>query len=187
MAIQTDPCDVRLEEYRQLYTLALYRLQVLDQRIPLATAALTAALGSVIVMPILLQICSLVAIPLAATMLCLSTFNHARSLEDALSGIAAIETAVNASLSADLLTFQSRHPSRHIVGGRTGSETSAIIAIATVAITAASTLAAWILPGLSQLAVAAHTLFAVILVGLSLREWCRLRRYRYEQQRATAT
>lgn len=115
---------IQLEEYRQLYALALYRLEALDQRIPLACAALGAMLASVIALPAELQWAVLLGSPLSLRWLVRTTINHACSFEDALRRIEELERSVNRQCGHRLLCFQSRHPSRRIrVGGRTGYET----------------------------------------------------------------
>lgn len=136
LAARADPVPILLEEYRQLYTLVLYRLSVLDQRIPLATAAITAALGSVVVLPSSMQAAFLLALPIAAMLVYLSTINHARSLEDALSRIAELELAVNQQIGSGTLRFQSSHPGRRLVGGRTGHSTVAWVHAATLSLLA---------------------------------------------------
>lgn len=171
--------QIALEEYRQMHALVLYRLQVLDQRIPLTTAALTAALGSVVVMPELLQFGLLVGVPLAATAVCLSTFNHARSLQDAISRVADIESSVNRLMGREVLAFQSTHPGRNSVGARTGRLTSDLVLAACLILFACSFfLAASIFdwPSDTQLA---HLLLLFLLAAKLSHDRLRLKTYRY--------
>lgn len=132
-----DQVSIYLEEYRQLYALVLYRLEVLDQRIPLATAGLTATLGTVVVAPASIQIGLLVAVPISLLLLFRSTVNHARSLEDALARIAGIESKVNELTGRPVLGFQRTHPGRNRVGGRTGEETVGAVLVAAMFLIAA--------------------------------------------------
>lgn len=112
-----------LEEYRQLYALAIFRLQALDQRLMLAGAGLLATLASIVVLPERALWVMLVAAPMALPWLLRSTIRHAGSFQDALDRIAAIEAAVNGHVGVAAMTFQSTHPSRGMVtGGRTGHE-----------------------------------------------------------------
>lgn len=178
-SLREELVQIALEEYRQIHALVLYRLQVLDQRIPLTTAALTAALGSVVVMPELLQFGLLVGVPLAATAVCLSTFNHARSLQDAISRIADIESSVNRLMGREVLAFQSTHPGRNSVGARTGRLTSDLVLAACLILFACSFfLAASIFdwPSDTQLA---HLLLLFLLATKLLYDRLRLKTYRY--------
>jgi hypothetical protein len=73
-----------LEEYRQVYPWALFRLTALEQRIPVAGATLTAMLGTVGVLPMPVQIALLVGQPFSLLWLVRTTVNHVRSFEDAI-------------------------------------------------------------------------------------------------------
>lgn len=53
---------ILLEEYRQVYSLALFRLNALDQRVPIIVGTLTAMLGSIGALPREVQIVLLVAL-----------------------------------------------------------------------------------------------------------------------------
>lgn len=168
-----------MEEYRQLYSLALYRLQVLDQRIPLATAALTAVLGSVVVVPEVLQLGLLVALPIASALLYLSTVNHVRSLEDVLSRIAEIELDVNQICGTPILRFQNTHPSRGIVGARTGRVTADLVLIVSLMLSAGAIGMAEHFFHLSPGTRIAQAALVVALGAFSLYERNRLQKYRY--------
>ena len=120
--------DVLLEEYRQLYGLALYRLEALDARIPVAGAVLTTAIGAIAAVPAVLQTILLVGIPVTVLGLFRSCVQHARSFEDVLRRIEVIEREVNARMREELLAFQSRHPSRNThIGGRTGARVVRVV------------------------------------------------------------
>lgn len=123
--------DVLLAEYRAVYDLALFRLASLDRRVPLTGSALAASLGAVLVLPTMVQVFLLIALPLALVWFVRTTINHARSFEDALRRIEQIEKRVNALAGTELIRFQSRHPSRgKATGGRTSRETIAAALIA---------------------------------------------------------
>ncbi|MFN0133119.1 MAG: hypothetical protein ACKVW3_11430 [Phycisphaerales bacterium] len=116
--------DVLLEEYRALYGLVSFRMSSLDRRLPMTTAAVTALLTGMVIVPADAQPPLLVAVPIALVWLLRNTINHARSLEDLLRRIEEIERAVHRIAGEELLSFQSSHPSRHkAIGGRTGQET----------------------------------------------------------------
>lgn len=113
-----------MEEYRCLYGLALFRLEALDRRVPIAGATLAAFIGSVTALPLPSRELVFIGVPVATVWLLRVTINHARSFEDALRRIETVERRANAALGADVLGFQSQHPSRRrAVGGRTGRET----------------------------------------------------------------
>lgn len=180
LAARADLISTLLVEYQQLYTLVLYRLQVLDQRIPLAAAALTATLGSVVVVPASLQIALLVGIPMSVVLLFQSTLSHARSLEDALSRIAEIEASVNGCLSQPALQFQTTHPGRREVGGRTARETADAVLLASLLIVLGCV---WFLRGVvfDPISLMAYDL-AALLVAISLiKGRTELQRYRYRR------
>jgi hypothetical protein len=116
--------DILFEEYNAMYRLAEFRLASLDRRALVAWAALTAFLTTFSALNHDAQLALLLGIPMALVWLLRTTINHARSFEDALRRLDEIERHVNRLAGADLLAFQSRHPSRGAaVGGRTGTET----------------------------------------------------------------
>jgi hypothetical protein len=111
------------EEYRALYALVEFRMAALDRRAPVTAAAFAGAVASMQAVPVEARFVLFVALPIALVWLTRTTINHARSFEDVLRRIEEIEHAVNSVLKADVLRFQSNHPSRHRrVGGRTGHE-----------------------------------------------------------------
>lgn len=125
--------DALFEEYRALYALASYRFAALDRRAPIAAATLAGSLASASVVPGDAEIVVLVGVPLALVWVVRTTVNHARSCEDALRAIERIEKLVNELLGAEVLSYQSRHPSRvRHVGGRTSSETITAVAFTAV-------------------------------------------------------
>lgn len=180
LAARAELVSTHLEEYRQLYTLVLYRLQVLDQRIPLAAAALTATLGSVVVVPASLQIALLVGIPISVVLLFQSTLSHARSLEDALSRIAEIEASVNGCLSDATLQFQSTHPGRREVGGRTARETADAVLLASLLIVLGCV---WFVRGVvfDPISLMAYDLAALFVAFSLVKGRTDLQRYRYRR------
>lgn len=118
-----DRITILLEEYRQLYGLALFRLNALDQRVPVILGVLTAMLGSIGALPLEVRQVMLVALPITLLWVIRTTINHARSFEDALRRIEEIERVISVRAGERLLRFQSSHPSRgKYVGGRTGTE-----------------------------------------------------------------
>lgn len=115
--------EVLLEEYRQLYALVLFRLSALDQRVPLAGFALIAAVAGIGTLGSSVQITLLIAVPLSLLWWYQVAAQHALSFTDALRRIAEIEQQVNGLAGTALLEFQSSHPGRAQVGGRTGQRT----------------------------------------------------------------
>lgn len=175
----SDALTARLAEFGQLYELVRYRQQVLDQRIPLAATALTATLGSVIVVPANLQPAMLIAIPVAAWLLFRSTVNHARSLEDALAALANIERIVNESFAAPILTFQSTHPSARRVGGRTGEETVSNLLIASLLLITGCAWLASMMHNAWAVGLVAFASFLVLIATDIGRHWISFKRYCY--------
>ena len=111
------------EEYRALYGLVEFRMAALDRRVPVTAAAFAGAVASIQAVPAGSQVILFVGLPVALLWFTRTTVNHARSFEDVLRRTEEIERAVNRVLGAEVLRFQSRHPSRHRhVGGRTGRE-----------------------------------------------------------------
>lgn len=172
-----------LEEYRCLYGLALFRLEALDRRVPVAGATLAAFIGSVTALPLPSRELVLIGVPVATVWLLRVTINHARSFEDAIRRIEAVERRTNALVGADVLGFQSQHPSRRrSIGGRTGRETVDAVLVAGLLMIAgcAYLFAADHSVGAAQLFVAYATLVSIRLVWLAGE----LTRYRYEPQAA---
>lgn len=176
---RADQLRAVLEEYRCLYALALFRLEALDRRVPVAGATLAAFVGSVTALPLPSRELVLVGVPAATVWLLRVTINHARSFEDALRRIEAIEQRTNALVLGNVLGFQSQHPSRRrAVGGRTGGETIDSVLVASLMLIA----------GCAYLFALDHgspavQLFLMYAAAVSLRLiWLagQLMRYRYE-------
>lgn len=118
-----DQVDILIEEYRALYTLAVFRMASLDRRLPATSTAITAMIAGIPLVSPESGPFLLVGVPLALLWLVKNTINHARSLEDILRRIEELEHGVNRIAGKQLLYFQSCHPSRYkAVGGRTGRE-----------------------------------------------------------------
>jgi hypothetical protein len=127
-----------LEEYRALYSLLVFRLGALEQRLATALAAFVAALGAATVMPAPARLLVFVGLPLGLGWYVRSTVGHARAKQDVKLRIAEIEESVNALIGADAITFQSRHPSRGTVAaGRTGRELVMSVYLGSLALLAA--------------------------------------------------
>lgn len=155
----------------------------LDRRVLLAWAALATFLASFFAVGGVGQHAMLIALPFALIWLNRTTIGHARSFEDALRRIDEIERTVNGIAGEELLSFQSRHPSRSVaVGGRTGSDT-----VKTVSTTAFLMLMAGVLLQLSippatpqqVLPYASLCAIAAIQVAVHMSEF---RRYRYDKR-----
>ncbi len=178
--------EARLTEYRALYDLAVFRMQSLDRRVPLSAATLAGLLATFDTLTEPAQVILLFTLPLAGLWLVRTTIAHARSFEDVLRRIEAIEVAVNEDHRQQLMAFQSSHPSRMLYpGGRTGME-----AVSSTLVTAALGLLATLVLGVvwpdsnaadhkDALVRAGLALYiAVIATGLIRHAW-RWRRYRY--------
>lgn len=111
-----------IEEYKALYTLVVYRMTSLEQRVAVVTAILAATVTASASLQTNFQLPVLIGLPVVLLFLFESTINHARSFEDILRRIDEIERAVNSIAQEVLLAFQSQHPSKgKAVGGRIGS------------------------------------------------------------------
>ncbi|HZW07850.1 MAG TPA: hypothetical protein VFF65_12070 [Phycisphaerales bacterium] len=120
-----DRIDICLSEYAVLYSLVTYRLNALDVLIPAAPGALLLPLGVIGSAPASIQVVTMTGLPLSTIWLLAAAMNHARSLTDAVERIALIEEAVNAAARAELIAFQSTHPSRGQT--RTGKVTVEVV------------------------------------------------------------
>ncbi len=168
-----------------MYALVLYRLNALDQRVPIVTAALTGVLGCVVVLPTTLQLGLLFGLPLSLVWLVRTTVNHARSLEDALRLIEHVECEVNANARRQVMSFQSTHPSRGImVGGRTGEETVQSVIVISAMLLAGCV---WLASEMLRMPAGHLTIYAVYICFVTLgmiRSHRELRFYRYQPQLA---
>lgn len=166
------------EEYRVLYDLALFRLSSLDRRVPTASAVLTVFLGLVPILSTPADLIVLLVVPASVVWLVRTTLNHARSFEDCLRRIEAIERIVNDRLGETVLCFQSTHPSRSTtVGGRTSVETAtAVIGVAYLQVLSSVILllASDPLPLLIS-AYAVYVLLIATAVAMSVASWWRYR------------
>jgi len=119
-----DRIQILFEEYRSLYDLLRFRLEAMDQRLPLAGGALITALGTLSSMSPETKHVLLLTLPAAIVWLGRMTFAHARSKEDLKRRIDELERQINGIAGEELLAFQSRHPGAiGNVGGRTGTGT----------------------------------------------------------------
>lgn len=164
-----------------MYALALYRLNALDQRVPIACAAITTALGCVALLPASLQLALLIGLPISTLWLFRTTVNHARSFEDVLRRIEEIEREVNSRAGEQLLSFQSTHPSRgRWVGGRTGKESvEAVLVIAVLLYAGCGYIGAHIL---ATKWITAMSVYAALLIGCAavvLSAWRQMQTYQY--------
>ncbi len=169
------------EEYRSMYVLVLFRLTALDRRIPVAGTTLAAFLGAANTLPMATRELLLVGLPIAAVWLLRLTVNHARSFEDALRRIEAVEQQLNALLGESVVGFQSHHPSRQLaIGGRTGDETVRAVLVAGLLLVAGC---AYLFAAdhdriAAKLYAAAAGLIALYMVAFTGR----LQRYRYRAE-----
>src|SRR5262245_16845632 len=115
--------QVLLEEYRALYSLLVFRLSAMEQRLPVLTGLLSGLLGGSSLVPIEGRPLVFLGLPLALLRVLHSTLVHARSKQDVKIRLDEIERTVNHLVGASLMTFQSGHPSRGlVVAGRTGRD-----------------------------------------------------------------
>lgn len=113
--------EILLEEYRALYSLLTFRLEAIDQRIPLVAGAVVALLSSTSAFTQDQRLALLLGLPVACVWLHGTAVLHVRSKEDVLRRIDDIERSINGLAAEELLVFQSRHPNRQrVVGGRSG-------------------------------------------------------------------
>jgi hypothetical protein len=187
MATLTPAQMILLEEYRQLYSLVLFRLQALDQRIPIFTAVLSVLLSQLTSDLGENFILYLPAMPLAAIWLLRLTLIHAQALEDAFRRIEAIERELNAGLSSLTIGYQSTHPGRRGPGGRTGRTTIEAVAVFSTIVLAISLVQVWDLALIQpHVAIALSTWLGGCAAGMivMLR---RFARYAYRPRRMEAT
>lgn len=109
-----------IEEYRAVNQLLLFRLQAMEQRLPLTAAGIGALLVSTAALPRISQIILLIGLPFAILFWVRSILFHALSKEDAKYRIREIECEVAELCGEPVLRFQLEHPSAiGPVGGRT--------------------------------------------------------------------
>ncbi len=109
-----------IEEYRAVNQLLLFRLEAMEQRLPLTAAGIGALLVSTAALPRISQVILLIGIPFAVLFWVRSILSHALSKEDAKCRIREIEREVAEFCGVPILRFQTEHPSATgPVGGRT--------------------------------------------------------------------
>jgi len=124
------------------------------------------------------------ALPITLVWFVQTTVNHARSLEDLFRRIEEIERHINNLAGADLLGFQSSHPSRgKAIGGRIGTGTAFTVTAGAGLLLAACF---YLVTATDELGDAPR-LWTLGYIGLSalciLALLASLRRYRYLRQR----
>lgn len=102
-----DVISIILEEYRAAYGLLTFRLNALDQRVPLVGFTLTSALGFAASSEPMTRNMVLFGLPLVVLWFVRITVTHVRSVEDLLRRIDQIERRINRRAQQDLLQFQS--------------------------------------------------------------------------------
>ena len=171
--------DVLKEEYRAMYQLAGHRITSLDRRVPVAATGIVALLSALVILPDEARLAALWTLPIVLVWLLRTTINHARSFEDAIRRIDQIEQQINGLAGAELMRFQSRHPSKDWgVGGRTGLEAiGAIYVLSLASLGVAAWLTGHLLAGGTEvsLLLAVMGIAASYLSLLFLHAW----RYRY--------
>lgn len=109
-----------IEEYRAVNQLLLFRLEAMEQRLPLTAAGIGALLVSTAALPHISQVILLIGLPFAVLFWVRSILFHALSKEDAKQRLREIEHEAAELCREPVLRFQSEHPSATgPVGGRT--------------------------------------------------------------------
>lgn len=179
-----DHTTIQLEEYRVLYGLLALRVQAIERRVPLIGASLAGIVATISNVAPEGRAFLFWSIPVALIWFVRTTISHTRSLEDLLRRIEEIERAVNARVKAELLAFQSSHPSRGVfVGGRTSGESilASLLWCGILLVGAGS---------LHEFAEAEEILFVSYLIGVGLYLLLmvgRYARYRYERESGDQT
>lgn len=176
-----DRIDLLVEEYRAMYGLLSFRLDVVDQRVPFTAGAMLAALSSVPALPTTSQVVVLLLIPVGIDWLMRLTVSQARSKEDVLRRIDEIERQINLLAGEELLVFQSHHPNRRAVvsGGRTGAGTVAsVLALCLAGLLGCLALAIH-LRALHGMALWVYLGYLAVCMFQLLHDVTRFRRYRY--------
>jgi hypothetical protein len=180
---QIDPVAVVLEEYRAAYGLLVFRLDALDQRVPVVGATLTGALGFAAGGEPMTRNMVLLGLPLVILWFVRTTVTHVRSVEDLLRRIDQIERTINRRADQALLQFQSSHPSKGTVGGRTASETVEAVLAASALLLGGCLYVGWnALQGQPWLAL--YAIYVAAIAGVLLVARHRLTRYRYQPRTA---
>ncbi len=130
--------DILLDEYRALYSLLAFRLTAIEKRVPITGAALYTVVGSVPSLEPIARTLLLLAMPPAAVWFLRTTISHARAKQDIKLRLVEVERQVNALVGAELLTFQSAHPSTgREVAGRSGQDSVRAVYFGTIGLLAA--------------------------------------------------
>lgn len=168
-----------LAEYDALYGLLRFRLEAMDRRLPVAAAAIGAALAGIPTMQPASRVVILLLLPPGLAWLVGTATGHARSKEDHLRRIAEIEETVNEIAGRELLQFQSTHPSRgKFVSGRSGQ----ISVLATASGALAALVACGVFYWTANPIPPTITVYFAYLTAVAtsiLRSLLRLGRYRY--------
>ena len=170
--------DLLIHEYRALYPLVALRISSLERRIPVGGGAFAAFLLSATVLPLEGKILLLLGLPISLAWYLRTTINHALSFEDLLRRIGEIEERVNALVGERLLAFQSTHPNRNRVGGRTGTGTVQSVFLACVLILAGCLV---LVQSLADLAGTPYNVYVLAVVLYLTGLMAMFHRYRYRR------
>ncbi len=121
----------------------------------------------------------LLALPIALIWFLRTTINHARSLEDVLRRLEVLEQQINDRAGEDLLTFQSRHPSRsRHVGGRMGVESVLAVFVTCLIMLLGC---CWFARVVAPDALVPYSVYLVVVTSYLGHRLIQLRLYRYRQ------
>lgn len=170
--------EALLAEYEAMNALLRFRLDALDRRLPLLAALVGGALAAVPTLPPLPALVFLVILPVSAGWLSCTAVSHARSKEDHLARIAALERDVNHLLGVPVLGFQSAHPSRgRVTAGRSGFASVSATAAGAVAVLVGCGGFFYVQNPLPA-ALIAYSIYLASVAGFVLIPLLRLARYR---------
>ena len=120
-----------IEEYRAVHQLLMFRLEAMEERLPLTAAGIGGLLVAAAALPKLSQVVLLVGLPLAIVFWVRGIILHAASKEDAKDRIREIEFEVAALCGQPVIRFQSDHPSATgPIGGRTAKQAIYLVIVA---------------------------------------------------------
>lgn len=140
--------------------------------------------GSIAALPDQVQIVVFIAVPASLVYLLRTTIRHAQSFHDAIRRIAAIEVTINKRCGQALLTFQSTHPGRNKVGGRTAFETvEAVAAVSAILLSVCGYLFIQLGAG-EELSATLYLVFLACIAAGLLTLRCFGHRYRYRPRPA---
>ena len=179
-AKRSEEIEILLEEYRALYGLLHGRLSALERRIPVGGVAVAGFLTAAAGLDSIARSVILLGLPVASAWFLQTTSNHARSFEDLLRRIEAIERAVNIRAGEELLIFQSRHPSRHrAVGGRIGQGAVLTAFIGVLSAIGACAVIAWTDSGIPKTGLFIYLAYLTAVTLLGAAMLLKLRKYVY--------